>query len=449
MSDFLTRSRPAAPVRMVHLGLGNFYRAHQAWYTNRAHDAADWGYAAFEGRGNSIAPVLQAQDNVYTVAFAHADGDRYELMECISKTHTGREFEAWVGYFADPQVVIASTTITEAGYLFANNSVDTTNAQFVEDLRVLQAGGIDVISAPARLVAGLRARRAAGAGPMAVMSCDNLPHNGDVLRTVTLATAALVDESLSQWIAEHISFVTTMVDRITPKVTDEDVTRISAGIGARDASPIVAEPFGEWVISGSFPGGHPDWASAGVTFADDVDPHERRKLWLLNGAHSLLAYVGLHRGHTFVHEAMQDSFCTATIFDWWKQAISELVGESTALHAYADELRQRFENPRVSYQLAQIGTDGSLKIPVRWVPGIVAIRAGGGMPTAACRGLAAYAFYVNGSDVRDARRDAVLECADSSVEASARKVLQLVAPELLSDAELLAAIDAEIVALSA
>ena len=444
MSNFLQRSRPVAPVRMVHLGLGNFYRAHQAWYTNRASDAADWGYAAFEGRGNSISPLLAAQDDVYTVAFAYPDGDQYELMECISKTHTGREFEAWVGYFADPQVVIASTTITEAGYLFANDTVDTSNPQLAEDLRVLQAGGIDVVSAPARLVAGLRARRAADAGAMAVMSCDNLPHNGDVLRTVTLATAELVDPSLAQWINEHISFVTTMVDRITPKVTDEDVNRISTGIGAIDASPIVAEPFGEWVISGSFPGGHPDWASAGVTFADDVAPHERRKLWLLNGAHSLLAYVGLQRGHTFVHEAMHDAVCTDTITAWWQQTIPQLEGAAADLHAYAEELRARFENPRVSYQLAQIGTDGSLKIPVRWVPGIKAIRAAGGIPTAACRGLAAYAWYVNGSDVRDARKEAVLACADGDLRVSVRNVIQLVAPELLADAALLAAVDAEI-----
>lgn len=431
---------------MVHLGLGNFYRAHQAWYSNRAADADEWGYAAFEGRGNSIAPVLQAQDNVYTLAFAYPDGDQYEVMECISKTHTGREFEAWIGYFTDPRVVIASTTITEAGYLIVNGTVDVANPQFAEDLNVLRAGGIEVISAPARLVAGLRARRAAGAGAMAVMSCDNLPHNGDVLRTVTIAAAELVDPSLAQWIAEHISFVTTMVDRITPKVTEEDVTRISTGVGARDASPIVAEPFGEWVISGAFPGGHPDWASAGATFAQDVAPHERRKLWLLNGAHSLLAYVGLQRGHTFVHEAMQDAVCVDVVSTWWQQVIPHLEGDATTLGAYAVELRKRFENPRVSYQLAQIGTDGSLKIPVRWVPGIRAIRATGAIPSAACKGLAAYVQYVNGADVRDARRDALLACADVDPQQSLRKLLQLIAPELLTDAVLLAAIDAEIVA---
>ena len=447
MSNFLTRTRPAAPVRMVHLGLGNFYRAHQAWFTQRASDAADWGYAAFEGRGNKIAPVLQAQDNVYTLAFAHASGDEYERIDCISKTHVGTDFDAWTDYFARPEVAIASLTVTEAGYLVSNGALDSGNEQFVADLAILKAGGNSVISAPARLVAGLRARRAAESGPMAVMSCDNLPNNGSVLRAVVLDAAKLVDPTLATWISDNVSFVTTMVDRITPRVTDDDVARINAGIGAVDGSPIVAEPFGEWVISGDFPAGRPNWESAGVTFAADVEPHERRKLWLLNGSHSLLAYVGLRRGFTFVDEAMQDAVCDDTVVSWWEQAIGQLEGDRTTLSVYADELRKRYENPRIRYQLAQIGTDGSLKIPVRWIPGVKAMRAAGVLPTAAARGFAAYGYYLHGDDVRDARKEQLLGCVGGNVNETVRNFLGFVAPELLSDSTLLACIDSEIASL--
>lgn len=447
MSNFLTRTRPAAPVRMIHLGLGNFYRAHQAWFTQQASDAADWGYAAFEGRGNKIAPLLQAQDNVYTLAFAHASGDQYERIECISQTHVGTDFDAWTDYFSRPEVAIASLTVTEAGYLVSNGALDQGNDQFVADLEVLKAGGNAVITAPARLVAGLRARRAAEAGPMAVMSCDNLPDNGSVLRTVVLEAAGLVEPALAAWIRDNVSFVTTMVDRITPRVTDDDVARINDGIGTADASPIVAEPFGEWVISGAFPAGRPDWESAGVTFAPDVEPHERRKLWLLNGSHSLLAYVGLRRGFTYVDEAMQDGVCEETVVTWWSQAIQQLDGDPAALTTYADELRKRYENPRIRYQLAQIGTDGSLKIPVRWIPGLKAMRADRVMPTAAARGLAAYGYYLHGNDVRDARKEQLRGCIGTNVGETVRNFLGFVAPELLTDAALLACIDEEIAAL--
>lgn len=429
---------------MVHLGLGNFYRAHQAWYTHRAADAADWGYAAFEGRSNKIAPILSAQDNVYTLAFANADGDEYERIESIAKTHAGTDFEAWVRYFASPEVVIASTTITEAGYLYNGSSVDATNEQFMQDLQVLRAGGIDVMSAPARMVAGLRARRDAGLGGMALMSCDNLPHNGTVLKEVTIATARLLDADLAAWIEAKVSFVATMVDRITPQVTEDDVQRIEAALGVHDASPIVAESFGEWVIAGEFPGGRPDWESAGVTFAADVAPHERRKLWMLNGSHSLLAYVGLQRGFTFVDEAIRDPFCLQTVQLWWDDALPQLEGAPDALRAYCADLRTRYENPRIRYQLAQIGTDGSLKIPVRWVPAASGTLAQALIPTAFARGMAAFALHVQNGDVRDARRDQVIACRRGNAHETLRALLPLLAPSIVEHAEMLAAIDAEI-----
>ena len=450
MTSPLDRTRPKPPIRMVHFGLGNFYRAHQAWYTHHASDAAEWGYAAFEGRTMGTAAAMQSQDNVYTVAFTAADGDRYELVESISEAYPAEAFDEWVQLCASAQVAIISTTVTEAGYgSDGKGGVNQSDPTFVEDLAKLRAGAHDVLSTPARLVAGLRARRAAGVGAVALMSCDNLLENGTIMRQVTRATAALVDPSLVEWIDANVSFVTTMVDRITPRPTDEDLARVEAGIGVKDAAPIITEPFGEWVIDGEFPAGRPDWASAGATFTNDIDSNERRKLWLLNGSHSLLAYTGLMRGRETVAEAMADPFCRDTAMRWWQAALTVLEGDHDTLVRYTEALTERFDNPRIRHLLAQIGTDGSMKIPVRWVPALTVLRGRGEMPEAVVRGLAAYALYVQRGDVNDVAKEQLLAAAAATPQETLRGVLAVVAPALLADTELLAAIYAKIVEFTA
>lgn len=439
----------APPVRMVHLGLGNFFRAHQAWYTQHASDAADWGYAVFEGRTCVTSVALQSQDNVYAIAFSAPGGDRYELIESIARTHCADDSRAWLEYCASPVVAIISTTVTEAGYLSDHKGgVLVGDATLTADVAKLRAGALDVASTPARLVAGLRARRDAGAGPVALMSCDNLPENGTVLRQVTRATAELVDAELARWIDANVSFVTTMVDRITPRPTEEDLARVQAGIGIRDAAPIITEPFGEWVIDGDFPAGRPDWASAGVTFTDDIDSHERRKLWLLNGSHSLLAYVGMMRGRETVSEAMQDEYCRETTMLWWESALSVLEGDREILGHYVLALTERFDNPRIRHLLAQIGTDGSLKVPVRWLPALTELRGRGQLPEAVVRGLAAFTMYLQRGDVHDVAKDELLRAVRPDVHDTLRNMLQSIAPKLLDDAELLAVVDQRLDAFS-
>ncbi len=175
-------------------------------------------------------------------------------------------------------------------------------------------------TAPAKLVAGLDARRRAGGGPIAIVSCDNLPANGAATREVVIEFAELIDPGLAQWITEAVSFPNSMVDRITPRPDAELSALVKAATGADDDCPVVTEPFSEWVISGAFPAGRPQWDQAGVTFTDDIEPHERRKLLLLNGAHSLLAYSGLARGHATVSEAIADPTCRAQVESWWDEA---------------------------------------------------------------------------------------------------------------------------------
>ena len=293
------RGRAAAPVRLVHLGLGNFFRAHSCWYTEHAPDAAQWGFAAFTGRGSSpLVDELNEQDGLYTLVSRGGDADRFEVLGSLSRAHTAADNDAWLRYFEDPQLSAVTITVTEAGYLRgADGGLDTGRPEVQADITVLRNDLTGLVrTAPARLVAGIAARRKAGAGPLALVPCDNTPGNGALAERVVGDLAELIDDGLASWLRASVAVVTTMVDRITPRATPGDVRTVLRSTGFDDRCPVVTEPFHEWVLSGAFPAGRPRWEDAGATFTDDITPYEHRKLWLLNGAHSLLAYAGSIRG---------------------------------------------------------------------------------------------------------------------------------------------------------
>jgi len=274
----LSRSTAAPPVRHVHLGLGNFFRAHQAWYTAHAPDAAEWGIAAFTGRStersDALAAALDAQDGLYTLVTRAADGDRFEVVGSIVRVHLVDDHAAWLGYLADPQVQVVTTTVTEAGYVRgADGGLDVDRPEVQDDVASLRRDlTAPVVTAPAKLVAGFAARRKVGSGPLTMVPCDNLPGNGAAVARVIGDLAALVDPTLVGWIADNVSYVTTMVDRITPEPTAEDIANAEAETGVHDRAAVVTEPFTEWVISGDFAAGRPRWEDAGATFTADVAP---------------------------------------------------------------------------------------------------------------------------------------------------------------------------------
>ena len=330
------------PVRMAHLGLGNFHRAHQAWYTQRANteDTADgWGIAAFTGRSPHAAEVLAAQDGVYSLITRSAEADTAEIVQSISEAHDGGGAE-WERTLADPAVGVLTVTVTERGYEAEPAESDASGE-----------------SAGARIVRGLTARARASAGPIALVSCDNLNANGEVLRRTVLREAP---GDLRDWIETNASFVSTMVDRITPKTTDADRATASDLTGYDDETPVVTEPFSEWVVSGDFPAGRPAWDRVGVRFVDDIEPYERRKLWLLNAGHTLLAAVGLPRGHETVDQAFADPDCRALLEEQWQEARPLLPFDDATTDASLAALRSRFANPRIAHRLVQID-DGSLQ----------------------------------------------------------------------------------------
>ena len=432
--------RAAAPIRLVHLGLGNFFRAHQAWYTDQAPDAADWGIAAFTGRSSDLADSLSAQDGLYTLITRAAEGDRFEVVSSLTRTHPGPDHDAWLGHLATPDVCAVTITVTEAGYLrAADGGLDSDRPEVRRDVEALRGDlTAPVHTAPARLVAGCAARRRADAGPLSLVSCDNLPGNGEALGRVVDDLAQMVDPALAEWMAGSVSFVTTMVDRITPRTTPDDRRAVADGTGHDDCCPVATEPFHEWVLSGAFPAGRPDWDGAGATITDDIEPYEHRKLWLLNGAHSLLAYAGSARGHQTVAEAVDDDACRSWMQQWWDEAARHLDLPAADVQAYRDALLDRFANPRMHHRLAQIAADGSQKLPVRILPVLRAERSAGRLPEGAARVLAAWVCHLRGAGapVDDVRAEQVTTLADGPLADAVPRVLEGLDPELGTDDEL-------------
>jgi fructuronate reductase len=388
--DRTAMDAPPAPIRIVHLGLGAFHRAHQAWYTARAADASSWGIAAFTGRDPGLAERLTAQDGLYTLIERSADGDRAEVVTSLVETHAGTDVARLAELLASPDVAIVTLTITEAGYrLNADGAPDLDDPIVAADLELLRAevdggasleaaaahtpgghtpgfSGPPLRSAPARLLFGLDVRRLAGGAPIAIVPCDNLPHNGQRTRRGLLQLAALVSAPLHDWIADSVSFVDTSVDRITPRA-DGSEFELARAAGWVDAAPVVTEPFRDWVLSGDFPAGRPAWETAGARFVDDIEPWEFRKLWLLNGAHSILAYAGSLRGHRTVADAIADPVCRELVDAFHAEAAAVLPAGVEHVE-YRQALIARFENPAIEHRLVQIAADGADKVRYRFAP---------------------------------------------------------------------------------
>ncbi|MBF4596061.1 mannitol dehydrogenase family protein [Curtobacterium sp. VKM Ac-2889] len=394
----MTDRRPG----IVHVGVGAFARAHLAWYTAHT-DGEPWGITAFTGRSPDVADALTAQGCRYTLVTRAASGDSAEVVDTITAAHPGSDDTAWRHVVASPETTIVTLTVTEQGY----------------------RPGSDV---PARLVAGLDARRTAGSGRIALVSLDNLTHNGAVLRDAVLD--AVTDDALRDWIEANVTFPSSMVDRITPATTDDDVAHLPElpGALAGDRVPVVTEPFAEWVLEDAFDGiDRPAWQTAGVRIVDDVTPYEQRKLWLLNGSHSLLAYLGLQLGHDTVAEAMDDPVCRTAVEQLWDEAALELpLPEAEVTDARA-ALVERFANPRIRHTLRQIASGGSQKLPVRIVDVVrhrLSRDPSAGIGAGAATALAAWWLHVTG------RPDLVGDPGAPGPDSDVHDVLAVVAPEL-------------------
>jgi fructuronate reductase len=452
LSRALPDTPAAAPIRIVHLGEGNFHRAHQAWYTAHAPDADQWGIVGFTGRRPDLADALTPQDGLYTLITRGANGDTFEVIGALSAVHPASDHGAYLDYLSSPQTALVTITVTEAGYIRnAEGRLDSDRDVIIADVEALRSDPRRMVSSlPARLVAGLLARRAANSGAITILSCDNLPENGPVTKTVVTDLAMLVDQSLPDWIESNVDFATSMVDRITPVTTDEDRRIVQEQTGYLDASPVPTEPFSEWVVSGAFPAGRPRWEDAGAQLVDDVEPFEQRKLWLLNGSHSMLAYAGSVRGHETIDKAIADPACREWVNTFWDEASRHLPFPPAEVANYRAALLTRFSNPHMRDQLARIAADGSTKLVVRTLPTVRAERAAGRIPVGCATTLAAWVLHLRGigAPVKDAGAASAQQAANSGeLTTAVPAVLDTLEEGLGQDQDLVRAVIAQAEAL--
>ena len=447
MTELSRKGRPAAPIRQIHLGLGAFFRAHQAWYTDACLDGEQWGIAAFTGRSTRLATTLTAQDGLYTLVSRGAQCDSFSIIRSLSRAHAGTDTRAWLDYFSAEQISIVSLTVTEGGYARnAAGGLDASHIDVRQDIDSLRTGADDhLATVPGRLVAGLAARRRRDAGPITLLSCDNLPDNGTTVLRVTSELAAQVDVTLVDWIEQSVTSVSTLVDRITPATTVGEADAVQLATGYRDAAPVVTEPYSEWVLSGRFAAGRPSWDSAGAVITDDLTPFEQRKLWLLNGAHTLLAYTAPNRGHHTVAEAIADDTVRGWLEQWWDEAQRHLSLPAEQVLAYRAALVERFANSRICHQLAQIAADGSQKLPARILPVLRLERTAHRLPNGAVLALAGWLNHLLGHGVPVADQAATAlraEIAGKDRHAAASATLRFLDATLADDIDLVHAVAA-------
>ncbi|TGD71737.1 mannitol dehydrogenase family protein [Mangrovimicrobium sediminis] len=360
---------------IVHLGVGAFHRAHQAWYTEQAlnrEGGGDWGIIGASLRRPEVRDQLQPQDGLYTVVEREGGQSRYRVVGAIREVLVAPEDPAaLVAVLARPEIRVITLTITEKGYHYdrASGGLDLAHPDVQHELAHFPQGPLTAVG---YLVAALAQRAQAGAPGVTVLSCDNLPHNGRVLRKVVADFAARAAPQLAGWFAANTRFPCSMVDRIVPASTAGDLEDLQRVLGVHDAAAVFTEPFAQWVVEDDFVRGAPDWRAVGAVYTNDVTPFETMKLRLLNGSHSLIAYLGYLAGHEHVHEVMADAQFARLVWRFMDDEAQPTlsVPEGFDLEDYKTQLAQRFANPALMHRTYQIAQDGSQKIPQRWLASV-------------------------------------------------------------------------------
>lgn len=397
-----TYDRSKLVSRIVHLGFGAFHRAHQAVYADilAAEHGSDWGYTEVNliGGEQQIAD-LNHQDNLYTVAEMSADAWTARVVGVVKEAlHAQVDgLETVLAKMCEPQVAIVSLTITEKGYCHspASGQLMLDHPFIVADIQ----NPHQPKSAPGVVVEALARRRAAGLPAFSVMSCDNMPENGHVMRNVVCAYARAIDAGLADWIESHVTFPSTMVDRIVPAVTPDTLDKIEQLTGVRDPAGVACEPFRQWVIEDNFVAGRPAWEKAGAELVSDVIPFEEMKLRMLNGSHSFLAYLGYLAGYEHINDCMGDENYRRAAHDLMlNEQAPTLKVQNVDLARYADLLIARYTNPALRHRTWQIAMDGSQKLPQRMLDSVRWHLADNSSFTLLTLGVAGWMRYVGGVD---------------------------------------------------
>lgn len=397
---------PKVEAGIVHLGLGAFFRAFGAVYIEDAVrlSGGDWGIIGVSLQSATTRDQLAGQDFVYNVVTPHSDTScNHRTVEIIQDVLVAPENpEAVLAAMADPKIRIVTLTVTEKGYCHdpATGNLKLDHADIRHDL----ANTLPK-SAPGFLVRALQRRREAGVPPFTVLTCDNLPENGKLVRRAIIDLASEIDPALAAWIAEEGRFPSTMVDRITPATKTEDIGRLAWKLGYVDQAPVMCEPFRQWVIEDDFviaygDDARPDLAAAGAEMVRDVTAYEHMKLRMLNGTHSSLAYLGFLAGHETISDAVADPAFARFVKRLWRAEImpSFKAPDGVDLEAYADALFERYSNTAIRHRTWQIAMDGSQKLPQRILGTISDNLSAGRESPGLVLAVAGWMRYVGGID---------------------------------------------------
>jgi mannitol 2-dehydrogenase len=416
----VTYDRHSVSVGILHFGVGNFHRSHQAMYLDRLLRQGvvmDWGICGVGvlKADAAMRDALRSQGLEYTLVERHPVGapTATRIGSIVGYLYAPDELDAVLERLADPAIRIVSLTITEGGYNISDETgeFDVTTPSIVADAQP----GAKPATVFGIILAGLRLRRGRGIPPFTVLSCDNLQQNGDITRNALVAFAAMVDTELAAWVARVVSFPNCMVDRITPVTSDEDRQWVAQEFGVTDAWPVVAEPFTQWVLEDHFPLGRPPLELAGVQLVDDVRPYQLMKMRLLNASHQAMAYFGILKGHTLVEQAATDPQLVDLIVRYMAEEAAPTLEPvpGVDLGAYEKQVVQRFANPYMGDTLARLATDGSDRIPKFVVPVARERRAKGQAAPLSAAVIASWARYAELALVdstipfNDRQRDAV------------------------------------------
>jgi mannitol 2-dehydrogenase len=400
-----TYDRSQVRTGIVHIGVGGFHRAHEAAYLDQLMNegkALDWGISGVGllAHDRLMHEVMTAQDSLYTLVVKHSDGSLHPRVvgSIVQYLFAPDDPGSVLDLMSDPGVRIVSLTITEGGYHLhpVTGDFDADDPAIQEDLRA----GATPSTAFGFITEALSRRRARGVPPFTVMSCDNIPGNGEVAHKMIGAFARLKDPELADWLEREVSFPNSMVDRITPATTDADRALLAEQFGVEDAWPVVCEPFTQWALEDSFSAGRPPLQEVGVQMVTDVQPYELMKLRLLNASHQALCYLGYLAGYRYAHEVCQDPLFTKFLLGYMDQEATPTLAPvpGVDLEAYKHQLIERFANPEIRDTLARLCAESSDRIPKWLLPVIREQLASGGEVARSALVVAAWARYAEGQD---------------------------------------------------
>lgn len=407
--------RSALVPGIVHIGIGAFHRAHQAVYTDDAlaRSFGNWGIVAVSLRSTDIVHALNEQNGLHSVTSGDETRVVGSIIDAVAAT---QEREKLMVRLADSAIRIVTLTVSEKAYGLdpKTGGLDAAHPAVAHDLAHPgePTGVIGVITE------GLARRYALGHKPFTVLCCDNLPANGRIVRRLVLEMALLRDPDLASWIDRSGRFPSSMVDRIVPAATDTTRSRAARILGATDALALETEAFSQWVIEDDFVDGRPNWEAGGALFVDSVEPYEKMKLRLLNGSHSLIAYLGQLQGLAYVRDVMAIPDYAHRVRRHMQAVLPTLDPvPGIDLAAYMDQLIARFANPAIAHRTAQIAMDGTQKLPQRiFAPALETLGADGDADTFAYATALWIAYVMVTEAIDDPRADALRSAVVASAQ---------------------------------